>query len=361
MVILHIANLENNKSAGPNINVPQNVIYGNLFENVGLYNLTKHDDPPIKINDDKYFSYRRYKSIKKLPEPFNKPDIIIFHGIYFIKYCKIAQKLKRNNIPYIIVPRCSLTKSAVRSKYLKKKIANLLFFNKFIKNAKAIHFLTENEYIESKEFEMNDYFIVGNGIELPNNHYTIKNRNEFKITFIARYNIYHKGLDNLLEAINKQQVWCRENNVCLCMYGTDSDNGLSYIKNYVKKHKMDDIVKINGAVFDKEKEAILLDSDIFIHTSRLEGQPTAVIEAISYGIPVIVTPGTNITEEVKKNNLGFTTEFSVEDIEKVIIKAYNSKNEFEEISKNEIEYAKRNFEWNKIVKKTIEEYKKLLN
>lgn len=360
MVILHVANLENSKSAGPNINVPQNVIYGNLFENVGLYNLTT-DNPPIKIDKDKYFSYRVYKNIKDLPKPFNNPDIVVFHGIYFIKYCQIAKQLNMNNIPYIIVPRCSLTKSAIKSKYLKKKVANLIFFNKFVENAKAIHFLTQNEYEESKSFKMNDYFVVGNGIELPQKYYKIKNREEFRITFVARYNIYHKGLDILLEAINKQQKWCRKNKVYLYLYGTDSDNGLNYINNYVKKHKLSDIVKINGAVFDNEKEKVLLDSDIFIHTSRLEGQPTAVIEAISYGVPVIVTPGTNIMKEVSENCLGFISEFSTENVEETIINSYNSKKEFEKISKNEIEYAKKEFEWKKIVKKTIEEYKKILN
>ena len=32
MTILHIAGLNNKKYAGPNINVPANVIYGNLYE-----------------------------------------------------------------------------------------------------------------------------------------------------------------------------------------------------------------------------------------------------------------------------------------------------------------------------------------
>lgn len=49
MNVLHIANLDNDGSTGPNINVPKNVIYGSKYANVALYNLYEAD-PPIEIS-----------------------------------------------------------------------------------------------------------------------------------------------------------------------------------------------------------------------------------------------------------------------------------------------------------------------
>ena len=357
MVILHVAYLNNIKAKGPNINVPKNIIYGNLHENVGLYNICQ-SELAISIPDDKNFSIAQYESIESLPEPFNKPDIVIFQGLYYIKYCAMARKLIKQGIPYIIVPRCSMTWAAVHSKFLKKKIANILFFNRFVKHAKSIQFLTQNEYEESKKvFKFQDYYILGNGVEIPNTYYKVKDRKEFKLVFIARYNIYHKGLDLLLEAVNNNIGWFRENFVTLNLYGNDSDNGLAFLKNYISKNGIDDVVKLNGPAFDKEKEKVLLDSDIFIHTSRLEGQPTAVIEAISYGIPVIVTPGTNLFDVVSKYNLGFTTEFGCDEIFNCIKNSFENRKDFKMISKNELDYAKSNFDWEEIIKISIEKYK----
>lgn len=357
MIILHIANVDKRKSSGPNINVPQNVIYGNKYENVALYNLST-DDPPIGIDNEHYFSIRDYESYIKLPSPFNEPDLVVFQNMYIFKQYKISRKLYKRKIPYIVVPRCSLTKAAQNNKKIKKLIGNCLFFNKFVSCARSIQFLTENEYLESRgNFKFNNYFIVGNGVELPTKKYQLKNRKEFKVVYIGRYNIYHKGLDMLLEVVNDNHKWFIDNSVTINLYGSDSENGTKYLEDYVQNNTLSDVVKVNGPVFDSEKEKIILDSDAFIHTSRLEGQPTSVIEAISYGVPVIVTPGTNIYNEVNENNLGFVCDFNKESIYKCLVNTFKNKNIFNKISKNEVEYSKMNFDWNEVVKKTISYYK----
>ncbi len=359
MNILHIASITDDKAKGPNINVPKNVSYGNKFANVGLYNL-RNSKLAIEIPKERLFYRKSYQHISELPNPFNKPDIVIFHGVYFIEYCRIAKWLRKNNIPYIIIPRCSMTSAAIKSHALKKKTANSLFFNKFISGAKSIQFLTKNEYNESKNnFKFKNYYILGNGTELPKKHYKAKNRKEFKIVFIGRYNVYHKGLDVLLQAVKEHANWFRENNVTLELYGSNSDNGLKFLINYINKNNLENIVIIKGPAFGDKKEEALLNADVFIHTSRLEGQPTAVIEAISYGIPVIVTPGTNIADVVKKFDLGFTSELDSEAIFNCIKKAFESKKDFSDISRNEIKYSGEHFDWEKITDVALDKYSSL--
>ena len=360
MNILHIASINDDKSSGPNINVPKNVIYGNEIANVGLYNL-RDSKLIMEIPKEKNFCRKKFKHISELPAPFNCPDIVIFHGVYYIEYCHIAKWLRKNNIPYIIVPRCSMTTAAIKSHFLKKWIANLLFFSKFVAGANAVQFLTKNEYFESKRnFKIKDYFVLGNGVELPKKHYVIKKRREFKILFIGRYDVYHKGLDVLLEAIEMDVDWFRKNNVTVELCGSDIDDGLAFLKKNVSDKYLKDIVHILGPVFNKDKEDALLDADVFIHTSRLEGQPTSVIEAISYGIPVIVTPGTNVLDIVKKNGLGFASELDPRALFDSIKKAFSERNNFPIISKREIIYAEKNFDWRIILKKGMDIYSNIL-
>lgn len=356
MIVLHIACLDERKSSGPNINVPKNILYGNKYAQVALFNL-KESNPPVKLPKNAYFSIKDFKSVSGLPEPFNRPDIVIFQGIYFVQYCQIAKWLRKNSIPYIIVPRCSMTTAAIKSHALKKKIANILFFNKFVKNADKIQFLTQNEYEESKNnFKFRNYFILGNGVELPTAKYKVKNRDEFKIVFVGRYNIYHKGLDVLLDAVSCNKEWFKNNEVSLLLYGSDSDNGLTYLKERITKENLGDTVRICGPVFNKEKEKALLDADIFIHTSRLEGQPTSVIEAISYGVPVIVTPGTNVSDIVKDKKMGYVARMDSESILKTIMRAFNDKKQFGQLSQNEVRLSKEIFNWDVIISQSLKEY-----
>ncbi|MBD2508806.1 glycosyltransferase [Nostoc muscorum FACHB-395] len=48
--------------------------------------------------------------------------------------------------------------------------------------------------------------------------------------------------------------------------------------------------------------------DLLIHTFRFEGHPIAVLEALSYGIPCLLTPGTNIAGEVEAAGAGWSVE-----------------------------------------------------
>ena len=50
----------------------------------------------------------------------------------------------------------------------------------------------------------------------------------------------------------------------------------------------------------------------------------------------------------------------MKDIKEKIISAYKSREQFLEITEREIKYSKENFEWDSIMRKTIDKYEKLL-
>src|SRR5690606_38584964 len=163
--------------------------------------------------------YPIYKNIEDLAPPYNLPDIVVFHGIYHVKYINIYKKLLRKEIPYVIVPRVSLTLGAQKQKYLKKKLGNILLFNRFIDNAEKIHYLTKKEMELSKAFKK-EYFIVGNGINPPKKY--TKNKDEISnITFIDRYDVNHNGLDVLMDSLNCIKDILLERNIRINLFGSD--------------------------------------------------------------------------------------------------------------------------------------------
>lgn len=363
MNILYIAGINNNKSAGPNVNIPQNIFYGSKYAKIGIYNCYETTNNEV-LNHPYYFSKDKIKNndIKTLPEPFNHPDLVVFEEVYRTIYTRIAKKLVKYNIPYVITPRGSMTFHAQKRKPWKKIPGNLLFFNKFIRKAEAIHFLTDNEYQESKKFKFKNYFIVGNGVEKKKNLKKFNSKEKsFIVTFIGRIAMYHKGLDFLIEAINLGQNQFRKNNFRFELYGPDDLNSIFKLSQMTEEYKIKDLVSFHEPVHDKKKEEVLLKSDLFIHTSRLEGQPTAVMEAISYGIPVLVTPGTNIDDVVKDNDLGFVSNLDSKDIEKKLMEAYNGRKNFKKMSEKAIAFSNDNLDWNIIMKKTVKNYQKIVN
>ena len=141
MKILHIASLHNLVSSGVGVVVPQHIRAQQEYADVALINIFGLEIPNIK----KQIIYSQNSIDVILNENNFEPDIVVFHEVYHIEFCKIAKLLCKRKIPYIVVPHGCMTHNAQKKKRIKKIIAKKLFFNKFIKDAVALQCLSENE------------------------------------------------------------------------------------------------------------------------------------------------------------------------------------------------------------------------
>lgn len=170
--------------------------------------------------------------------------------------------------------------------------------------------------------------------------------------------MYFKGLDLLMECINDIKKYMRENNIIVSLYGKmykDYDK----VKKMVDDYQINDIVHLNDGVYGEEKYSKLLNADVFIQTSRSEGQPLGIIEAISLGLPCILTRGTNFGELVESEEIGWVSDFSKESLESSIKEAFSQKNKLPEMSKKQLSMPKKIFHGIKFQKMRSHVIKKL--
>lgn len=362
--ILHVATMTGSKASGVANVVPEHLKYQSLYAEITLLNCS---DVEYK-NEDSFDKYMIFdlkdevsNTIDDIIKSFGSIDLVVFHAIYYPIYIKIYKELRKRNVPYIIIPHGSLTKIAQRKSFFKKRVANFLMFNSFFKNAKAIQYLTEGE----KNNSIREYnnIVSGNGIELdkPKKQYNSNKKDCFQLIYIGRYTIKIKGLDILLDGIKTIKNEMIKHNIKLVLYGADYRGELKKLENLINKKNVKEVVKLNGPIYDENKIKELLNSDVFIQTSRTEGQPLGIMEAISMGIPCILTSGTNLAEDAQKNEFGWKTETKAEGIGKTILTVFNNKELLPQYSKNAIEYANNNFDWENISKKVVEKYKKIIS
>jgi len=103
-----------------------------------------------------------------------------------------------------------------------------------------------------------------------------------------------------------------------------------------------------------------LSADVFIQTSRSEGMPVGILEALSYGLPCIVTEGTTMAATVNKEDAGWGCKTEPESVCHAIEDAIRKKAELSAKSRNAIKISQEGFSWEKISGDTVKEYQRLI-
>ena len=151
------------------------------------------------------------------------------------------------------------------------------------------------------------------------------------------------------------QMSIKMNNLTLVIAGSGELH--DQVQKLVKMENLNN-VKILGHVDYEELPDLYACSDYYIITSRYEGQPLTLLEAMASGLKCIVSDIPNLKIIIENANCGISIDLDdIEDATKDLVEYIRSDNDIHSI--NAREYAKINFDWNKIAIKYLEEFNKL--
>lgn len=353
MVILHIACIKNDLFNGVCVAVPQHIRAQSTLATVGLVNVNQMPIEGVACQLDHENDF----DVNALPSPFCKPDIVVFHEAYRIEYLKIARNLNRNKIPYVIIPHGELNREAQRKKRLKKMAANILLFNRFINGAVAVQCLSQRE-LDNTDFGRRK-FIGSNGVSMPMCRKTAFREDSVKFVYVGRLEMSIKGLDLMIEAVRLQADSLRASGFSLDIYGPDHQGRAEAVEALIREKQVGDLISLHGPVTGAEKERVLLDADIFMQTSRTEGMPMGILEALSYGIPCLVTEGTTLAGMIRSSDAGWGCETEAAALSQMLVRAVAEKEQYASKSQHAVSFAEHHFAWEHIAAEAVKEYSKL--
>lgn len=275
---------------------------------------------------------------------------------------ELARQARLRGIPYVICPRGGMTEEAIQYKPWKKWLGRKLFFDRLVSGAAAIHYLTQGELERSGDWGR-PIIIAGNGVWPPDaTDLATPGRAKLRtFLFLGRLHIEHKGLDLLLEAVDRCQRHLRRNQTRIRLVGPDCQGSRAWLAGQIQQRGLGDIVSLHGPVLGEEKTRTFASADVFLHPSRTEGHPLAVLEALAHGLPVLITPQTNVLHDVLDAHAGWGVSCDPADLARALVRLSElSPAALAAAGRAARQLAVEHFSWDHIARKTLAKYSRLV-
>jgi len=232
-------------------------------------------------------------------------DLLHVQGIWLDRQWAALQWQERTGRPVVISPRGMLDPWAVRNSAWKKKLVGALFANRSLRQASCIHALCLSEAESVWAYGLKaPVAVIPNGVEIPEIDGMLNPApaSRKRLLFLGRIHP-KKGLSELISA------WARlrrdASSVAdwqLIVAGWDDGGHLLGLRDQCGDHgllitdSLDENADVcfPGPVFGDEKDWLLRSVNAFVLPSFSEGLPMSVLEAWSYGLPVVMTDACNI-------------------------------------------------------------------
>lgn len=298
------------------------------------------------------------RSVESLPQD----AVVHIHGVFIPVLDKLARLLKQRGIAYIITPHGALAKGAMERNKWQKQIYFQLVTRPILRGAASVQTLGEAESSDLFDLAPEVHQVmIPNGqdlAEIP----TLPERQPNAIPvfgFCGRMDAYHKGLDLLLQAF--KELVANGTSARLLLIGDGADR--PKLEAYCRDQGLTPYVEFAGARYGVEKYSSLHQADFFVHTSRMEGFPVAVLEAAGLGLPPITTPPTSMNRYLRRYDAGLpVNEVSVAAITQTLTQActlFNSL-EHEGLRRNARWMIGQAFDWADIAEKLVRVYQRAL-
>lgn len=226
----------------------------------------------------------------------HRPDIVHMHSIHVPENVSLARRLRHAGVNYCVTVHGGLRREAQQRGRARKTVFWWMGEREYLDGALFIHALTREEAHDIRAYGVKTRTIVApNGIDVdslpsaanPNALFSLApeltGRRVF--VFMGRLALSQKGLDLLIRGLSLANVPDSR----LVVLGPDWRNGRAALEHQVESLGLRRQVLFLDGQTPQRCADLVAGADVFVHTSRWEGMPLAVLEAAAWQKPCLLT------------------------------------------------------------------------
>jgi glycosyltransferase involved in cell wall biosynthesis len=325
--------------------------------------------------------FRRYKFslglLRWLASHAHEFDIAHIHALFSPVSTAAAIIARSQKLPYLLRPLGTLDPADLQKKRLPKQIYATLLEKRNLAGAAAIHFTSAQEAKISERFGLvtND-LVLPLGVTLPaapSNSTQILEKlgvpfgsrklatgNLPLILFMSRVDP-KKGLDLLLPALKNLLVEGVKFHFILAGGNPQDPDYENKIRDQIETSPLAQCTTITGFVSGEAKAALLEQSDLLVLPSYYENFGIVVAEAMTAGLPVVISDQVHIYEDIQQAEAGWVSPCDVRALTDALHTALKDTPERERRGKLAQDYALKHYSWDAIAQQAMQTYRELLS
>lgn len=238
-------------------------------------------------------------------------DVVHIHALYFFHTMVAGALCRWHGVPYLFCPHGALNPYLLRRHRWRKKLMEVLFQDRVLRHAGAIHYASEEEMRLAAPYAHNPRgAVVANALD-PSGFEPLPPRGELRrrhgeigdrkvILFLGRLHVT-KGLDVLARAFGR--IARERDDVHLVVAGPD-DGIQPRLEGWLQAEGVRHRATFTGHLEGRSKLAAFRDADIFVLPSYSESFGISAAEAMICGVPVVLSEHVNIWREVRSADAG---------------------------------------------------------
>ena len=227
-------------------------------------------------------------------------DVLHLHGLWMYPSAAAQAWSRHTGRPVVISPHGMLDSWAVRNSRWKKRLVGALYEHRNLRNAACLHALCEAEAEGIRSYGLgNPICVIPNGVDLPAYSDDAGPPWTGAIPTDANVLLYlgrlhpKKNLQALVDAWHGAASFPGAEYWWLVIAGWDQAGYKQHLRRRVDELAVPR-VWFAGPQFKEAKTATFRHAAAFVLPSLSEGLPMTVLEAWSYGLPVLMTPECNL-------------------------------------------------------------------
>jgi len=262
-------------------------------------------------------------------------DLAHIHAVFSHACVAAARACRKRHVPYLVRPLGTLDPWSLKRKSARKRLFWHLGVNRMLRGAAAIHYTTEEEQrLAEANLKLTGGVVVPNSIDLSFVEQPIEPfyqrrpelRNNPYILALSRIHP-KKGFELLIESFAALKRRGMFGHWRLVIAGDGDAEYVNRLKALARLEGLNGDAIFVGWLDNDNKYAALKGASLMALPSYQENFGIALIEAMAYGVPVLVSPHVNLAPEIVETGAGWIAALSKENLSTTLAEALGNERE----------------------------------